>query len=1371
MTTDTNTVALTIGANPGNGTLSGCSTSKASAGIATFSACSINNIGNGYTLTAADSTDKLTGQSAAFNLVAPVASSFSIVPSTNTPTAGTQFSAQITALDQSGYTFTGYTGTQVINFTGPSSSPNKNAPVYPASVSFAGGVGTAKITVYDAQATTLTAAQGSITGSAAITVGSTGTATAYSVANPGSQTAGIQFGVSISAVDTYGNVVTGYTGTKTLTFSGPGSSPGGTAPKYPTNGSVTFSAGTATPNVTLYNASTSTSTNLTVTLGSITGSTGAFTVTGSATANSFTVTNPGTQTAGTPFNVSVTAVDAWGNTATAYTGNQTLGFSGPGTSPGGNAPSYPTGGVVGFNNGSATIPITLYKSSTTTNLTLSQSGTTGSTGTFTVSPAGTSTFNVANPGTQTAGIAFGVSITATDAWGNTTPSYTGNQTLSFSGAANAPNGTAPKYPTSGVVSFSAGVGTATMTLYDGSTTTNVTATQGSLTDTTGIFTVNGGATAVSFSVTNPGTQTAGTQFGLSIAAIDTWGNTATGYTGTKTLTFSGPGSSPGGTAPKYPTNGSVTFSAGTATPNVTLYNASASTNLTVTLGSITGSTGAFTVTGSASANSFTVTNPGTQTAGTPFNVSVTAVDAWGNTATAYTGNQTLGFSGPGTSPGGNAPSYPTGGVVGFNNGSATIPITLYKSSTTTNLTLSQSGTTGSTGTFTVSPAGTSTFNVANPGTQTAGIAFGVSITATDAWGNTTPSYTGNQTLSFSGAANAPNGTAPKYPTSGVVSFSAGVGTATMTLYDGSTTTNVTATQGSLTDTTGIFTVNGGATAVSFSVTNPGTQTAGTQFGLSIAAIDTWGNTATGYTGTKTLTFSGPGSSPGGTAPKYPTNGSVTFSAGTATPNVTLYNASASTNLTVNVGSVTGSTGTFTVSPAGASAFNVANPGTQTAGTQFGVSITALDTWGNTATSYTGNQTLSFSGAGSSPGGNAPKYPTNGVVSFSAGVATATMTLYNASATTNVTATQGSLSDTTGNFTVNPIGASAFNVANPGTETAGIAFGVPITAIDTWGNTATSYTGNQTLTFSGAANAPNGHLPKYPTSGVVSFSAGNATATMTLYDGSATTNVTATQGSLTDTTGIFTVNGGAAAVSFSVVNPGTQTAGTAFGVSITAIDTWGNTATGYTGTKTLTFSGPGFLAGRQRPELPDQWLGDLQRRHGHAQRDPLQRLGFDQPDRHRGLGHGLDGHLHGEPGRHQRLQRGQPGDPDGRHPVRCVHHCHRQLGQHHPELHGQPDAVLQRGGDLAGRQRPELPDQWRGELQRRRRHGHHDALQRLDHDQRDGHPGLLERHHRQLHGQSDRPCGYRPDRCHHEPEPCGHLHRHHRLGHLYVPLCE
>lgn len=48
----TNTVTISIGSNPGSGTLSGATEASAVAGIATFSNLSINNPGNGYTLIA-----------------------------------------------------------------------------------------------------------------------------------------------------------------------------------------------------------------------------------------------------------------------------------------------------------------------------------------------------------------------------------------------------------------------------------------------------------------------------------------------------------------------------------------------------------------------------------------------------------------------------------------------------------------------------------------------------------------------------------------------------------------------------------------------------------------------------------------------------------------------------------------------------------------------------------------------------------------------------------------------------------------------------------------------------------------------------------------------------------------------------------------------------------------------------------------------------------------------------------------------------------------------------------------------------------------------------------------------------------------------
>lgn len=107
--------------------------------------------------------------------------SFSV--STPSPTAGAPFTETITATLPAGGTDVAYTGTQAVTFTGPSASPNGTSPSYPASVAFVAGVGTASITLFDAQTTTLTATQGSITGtSASFTVG-TGSASALGFTN------------------------------------------------------------------------------------------------------------------------------------------------------------------------------------------------------------------------------------------------------------------------------------------------------------------------------------------------------------------------------------------------------------------------------------------------------------------------------------------------------------------------------------------------------------------------------------------------------------------------------------------------------------------------------------------------------------------------------------------------------------------------------------------------------------------------------------------------------------------------------------------------------------------------------------------------------------------------------------------------------------------------------------------------------------------------------------------------------------------------------------------------------------------------------------------------------------------------------------
>ena len=70
VTTDTSSVTLAIGTNPGSGTLS-CTTNPlaAAAGVASFAGCKIDKAGNGYTLTASDGS-LASATSASFNVAA-----------------------------------------------------------------------------------------------------------------------------------------------------------------------------------------------------------------------------------------------------------------------------------------------------------------------------------------------------------------------------------------------------------------------------------------------------------------------------------------------------------------------------------------------------------------------------------------------------------------------------------------------------------------------------------------------------------------------------------------------------------------------------------------------------------------------------------------------------------------------------------------------------------------------------------------------------------------------------------------------------------------------------------------------------------------------------------------------------------------------------------------------------------------------------------------------------------------------------------------------------------------------------------------------------------------------------------------------------
>ena len=355
--------------------------------------------------------------------------------STPSPTVGTAFNETVTAVDAGGNKVTTFLGTNCLTFSGPSNSPNGTAPAYPASgtcssnssglsgssgssVTFTAGVGTASITLTDAQSTTLTATDALITGTSASFTVSAGSASAFNLATP-TATAGSTFNETITATDGYGNTVTSYAGTKCLTFSGPLSSPNHTAPTYPARGTcatgssaVTFATGSGTAAITLTDAQ---STELTGTAGTMTGTSTQFTVSSGPMAT-LAVATPGSQTAGTAFTTTITAFDAYGN---AFNGTLSPAFSNPASSPNGTAPNYPSS--VTFANGGTTPSITLTDAQSTT-LKVTAAGVSATSGSFTVIPASASTLTATSGANQSANVntAFTNKLvaTATDTYGN-----------------------------------------------------------------------------------------------------------------------------------------------------------------------------------------------------------------------------------------------------------------------------------------------------------------------------------------------------------------------------------------------------------------------------------------------------------------------------------------------------------------------------------------------------------------------------------------------------------------------------------------------------------------------------------------------------------------------------------------------------------------------------------------------------------------------------------------------------------------------------------------------------------------------------------------------------------------------------------------
>ena len=456
----------------------------------------------------------------------------------------------------------------------------------------------------------------------------------------------------------------------------------------------------------------------------------------------------------------------------------------------------------------------------------------------------------------------------------------------------------------------------------------------------------------------------------------------------------------------------------------------------------------------------------------------------------------------------------------------------------------------------IGTAGATHFSVTATSPQTAGTAFDVTVTALDYNNNTFPGYTGTvQITSSDGAAILPPN----------AMLTSGVGTFSITLKTAGPQT-ITATDtviSTLTGTSSPITVNPlSATQLAVSATSP--QTAGSPFSFTVTAQDTYGNT-TGYTGTVKFTSSDTGT--GVTLPGNYTfvpgdNGVHTFTSGATLVTAGLQTITATDTVT---STITGTTSPITVNAAGATHFTVMATSPQTAGSPFSFTVTALDPDGNIATGYTG--TVKFSKSDSGAGSAVPTNYTftgtggdAGVHTFTSGATLVTAGPQTITATDTLTST---ITGTTSPITVNPAGAKTLTVSVTSPETAGSPFTVTVKAVDPYGNTATGYTGMVKFTTSDAGTGV--VLPaNYPftggDAGVHSFTNGATLVTAGPQTITATDTVTSP---ITGTTSPITVNP-AGATHFTVSATSPQTAGSPFNFTVTALDQFNNTATGYAG---------------------------------------------------------------------------------------------------------------------------------------------------------------------------------------------------------------
>jgi hypothetical protein len=854
------------------------------------------------------------GYSTSANItVTPAAlSSLSLHGFPTTVTAGAAQTFTVEGVDAYGNVISNYNGT--IHF----SSTDAQA-VLPSDTALSNGIGSFSAVLNTAGTQSITAvdtANSWLNGTQSASVNPASAVQFVVTGFPTSTSAGAAGTFTVTALDAYGNIATGYTGTVHFTSSD-------AQAVLPAN--ATLSGGTGMFSATFKTAGTQSITATDTANSSLSSTENAILVSPGVATNLVVSGFPSSITAGVAGNVTVTARDAYGNIATGYTG--TVQF----TSSDAQAALPADYTFSAADLGTHTFAVTL---KTAGSQSLAVADTAGgvmgaSEGGITVSAAAAAELVSTAPTAATAGSAFAFTVQALDAFGNQATGYTGAVHFASSDL-HAAISSDYTFTTAdgGRHVFVATLTTAgNQTLSDTDTGSGVSGAQS-------IISVAAGATSAFVLGGLPATVTAGATETFTVTATDAYGNITTGYTGTVHFSSSDSQAS-------LPAN--YTFTAADAgTHSFTAVLKTAGSQAVFVQDTVQyGISGIHWSTVNAAAASWIAAYyPSATTAGTAQNLTIYAYDAYGNIATGYTGTVHVTSFDP-------QAILPTDYTfTAADAGVHTLSVTL-KTAGIEGITVQdvQNGLTRTVGGINVSAAAASKFAISNfPLSTTAGASGSVTVTAYDAYGNIATGYSG--TVHFT--SSDPQAVLPADYTfsasdNGVHTFSASLctaGTQSITVTDTAAPT-LTASQ------TGISVVAGAVSK--FVVSGYPATTAGTSHTFTVTATDAYGNLVTGYRGTVHFTSSD-------TQAALPSN--YTFTAadnGVHTFSATLKTAG-SQSLTVTDtanGSIIGSEVSISVTAAAATHFVITAPANVSVGVAFSVTVTVYDAYGNIATGYLG----------------------------------------------------------------------------------------------------------------------------------------------------------------------------------------------------------------------------------------------------------------------------------------------------------------------------------------------------------------------------------------------------------------------------------